>query len=95
MIFPVISGQLIKPHDGSSELYCRKERSGGFSVSCSDSAPLLKMQEGVRGGPGLLDRISAKLSYRLIDVMPHSFCYQGHGPDKFLHYCKPHPVFVH
>ena len=48
-----------------------------------------------RGGPGLLDRISAKLSYRLIDVMPHSFCYQGHAPDKFLHYCKPHPVFVH
>ena len=48
-----------------------------------------------RGGPGLLDRISAKLSYRLIDVMPHSFCYQGHAPDNFLLYCKPRPVFVH
>jgi len=49
----------------------------------------------VRGGPVLLDSIAAKLSYRLIDVTPLVSCYQGHAPDKFLHYCKPHPVFVH
>jgi len=48
-----------------------------------------------RGGPVLLDSFAAKLSYRLIDVMPLVSCYQGHAPDKFLPYCKPPPEFVH
>ncbi len=48
-----------------------------------------------RGGPVCLDRFAAKLSYRLIDVTPLSYYYQGHGPDKISFYCKPRPVFVH
>ena len=48
-----------------------------------------------RGGPGLLDKFAAKLSYnRLIDVMSLLFQYQGHAPDIENHNI-PHPVFVH
>jgi YesN/AraC family two-component response regulator len=46
----------------------------------------------IRGGPVLLDRFAAKLSYRLIDVTPLSYCYQGHASDKFSRYCKPRRV---
>ena len=49
-----------------------------------------------RDGPTSLDRLAAKLSYNwLFDVMPLSSIYQGHAPDKFEPYYKPHQAFVH
>ena len=43
-----------------------------------------------------LDRLAAKLSYNwLFDVMPLPSIYQGHAPDKFEPYYKPHQAFVH
>ena len=52
--------------------------------------------EGIRDGPTSLDRLAAKLSYNwLFDVMPLPSIYQGHAPDKFESYYKPHQAFVH
>ena len=49
-----------------------------------------------RDGPTSLDRLAAKLSYNwLFDVTPLPSIYQGHTPDKFEPYYKPHQAFVH